>query len=887
MYTKIIKLLRLLIKKYIPLVLLVTLFLTISLNIDAQAVNDSVIKDSSYINIKTKQLYARRKADTIAKKGSKDTLVNSKKNALDAKVDYSASDSIRFDIKNKKSYLYNSAVISYQTLNIKSDFIELDFNLNTLTATGVPDSAGKEKGLPVFKDGEQSFKAKKIKYNFKTKKGLSNEVITKEGDSYLHGSTVKKMSDDITYIFKGKYTTCDLDHPHYHIDFAKAKVIPKNKIVSGPAYLVIEDVPTPIAIPFGFFPNKNGRHSGILLPKYGESANRGFFFEDLGYYWGINDYIDMEFRGDIYTRGSWGIKNTTRYKKRYKFDGSLSVSYAFNKIGQENTPEFSSSKDFSIKWKHVQDPKSRPNSKFSADVNFQSGKYNQYNPVSTVDYLSNTFSSSISYSATLFQKVYLSANLTHSQNTNTHRIDMSLPDINISVNRFYPLRRKTHIGEIKWYENIGVDYRVTVQNKISTYDSLLFRAESIKQFQNGISHTLSISNPIKLFKFFTLTNSFSFNEKWYISSIRKSWRNDTLFAHNDTIVGYLKTDTVYGFKAAHDFSLGSSLNTKLYGIIQFKRGPLRAIRHVITPSVGFSYRPDFGKDFWGYYKTVQKDTLGRTERYSVFQNGIFGSPPTGKSGSLNFSISNNLEIKVRNRKDTVTGTKKIVLIENFTISSSYDFALDSLKWSYLSLRGNTRLFKYINITYASLWDPYIIDSLGRRRNQFEWKVNKRLFRLDNTSWNFGASLNLNPSFFKKGGNENPAPPTSYIQNPDEINFKIPWNLNINYNLVYTSQYMALTDKTVKKVIQTLSFNGDLSLTPKWKIGVSSGYDFEQKKISYTSVSLYRDLHCWEMKFEWVPIGFRKSWNFVIRVKASVLQDLKIEKKKDFRDINTR
>jgi len=855
--------------------------------IDAQVVIDSTIINNSEINIKNKQSFAKKKDDTIVIKTNRDTLFNSKKNVLNAKVDYSASDSIRFDIKDKKSYLYNSATISYESLNIKSDYIELDFNLNTLTATGIPDSAGKEKGLPVFKDGEQSFKAKKIKYNFKTKKGLSSDVITKEGDSYLHGSTVKKMSDDITYIHNGKYTTCDLDHPHYHIDFVKAKVIPKNKIISGPAYLVIEDVPTPIAIPFGFFPNKNGRHSGILLPKYGESANRGFFFEDLGYYWGINDYLDMEFRGDIYTRGSWGLKNTTRYKKRYKFDGYLSVSYAFNKIGQENTPEFSSSRDFSIKWKHIQDPKARPNSKFSADVNFQSGKYNQYNPVSTTDYLSNTFSSSISYSATLFQKIYLSANLTHSQNTNTHRIDMSLPDINISVNRFYPLRRKNHIGTIRWYENIGVDYRATAQNKISTYDSLLFRETSLKQFQNGISHTLSISNPIKLFKFFTLTNSFTFNEKWYINSIRKTWRNDTLISKNDTIVGYLKTDTMYGFKASHDFSLGSSLNTKLYGILLFKRGPLRAIRHVITPSVGFSYRPDFSKNFWGYYKTVQTDTLGHTARYSIFQNGIFGSPPSGKSGSLNFSISNNLEIKVRSRKDTITGTKKIVLIENFTISTSYDFAKDSLKWAYLSLRGNTRLFKYINITYASLWDPYIIDSLGRRRNQFELNVNKRLFRLDNTSWNFGVSMTLNPNMFKKGNNENPINPPSYIQNPDEVNFKIPWSLNFNYNLVYTSQYMALTDKTEKKLIQTLSINGDLSLTPKWKIGVSTGYDFEQKKISYTSVNIYRDLHCWEMRFEWVPIGFRKSWNFIIRVKASVLQDLKIEKKKDFRDINSR
>lgn len=873
-------------KKYI-LLLLCTIFLLCSnLPVAAQSIKDTSAFDS--VKIKNKVISKSIKTpDSSVITTRNDTLKKPQKTTvLEDKVDYTSSDSIRFDLKNKKSYLFNDASISYQTINIKADYIIIDFNVNTLTATGVPDTTGKETGTPVFKEGDQSFKAKKMVYNFKTKKGLSSEVISQEGESYLHGTTVKKMSDDVTYINKGKYTTCDLDHPHYHIDFTKAKVIPKDKIVSGPAYLVIEDVPTPIAIPFGFFPNKKGRHSGILLPRYGESANRGFFFEDLGYYWGINDYIDMEFRGDIYTRGSWGIKNTTRYKKRYKYDGSLGISYAYNKIGQENTPEFTSSRDFSVKWKHVQDPKARPNSKFSADVNFQSGKYNQYNPVNTDDYLSNTFSSSISYSATLFQKVFLNANLTHSQNTNTHRIDMSLPDINISVSRFYPFRRKTLIGNIRWYENIGVDYRAAVQNRISTYDSLLFRSESLKQFQNGVNHTLAISNPFKLFKYFTLTNSFTFNERWYLNSIRKTWKDDTLITNNDTIVGYLKTDTVFGFKASHDFSVGSSLSTKLYGILLFKKGPLRAIRHVVTPSLGFSYRPDFSKPFWGYYKTVQKDTLGNTAMYSIFQNGIFGSPPVGKSGSLNFTISNNLEIKVRSRRDTITGQKKVVLIENFTISTSYDFAKDTLQWSYLSLRGNTRLFKFINVTYASSWDPYIVDSLGRRRNQFEWKMNKRLFRLDNTNWNFGVTMNLSPQTFKKGVKESPEPTSTVVHGNDEVDFNIPWTLNLNYNLAYTSRYLATEENYQKKVIQTLSFNGNISLTPKWKIGISSGYDFEQKKISYTSMSIYRDLHCWEMKFEWIPIGFRKSWNFVIRVKASVLQDLKLEKKKDFRDINS-
>lgn len=828
--------------------------------------------------------YLMSKSDTILKP-IKDSIIlkkNKESNAIESKIDYSTNDSIRFDLKEKKAYLFNNAEITYETMNLKANYIEIDFTSNALSANGIPDSTGNKVGKPIFKDADQQFRSDEMKYNFKSKKGLSKNVITQEGDGFLHGENVKKMEDDVTYISHGKYTTCDLDHPHYFISFSKAKVIPKSKIVSGPAFLVIEDVITPLFIPFGFYPTKKGQRSGILLPRYGEAQNRGFFLEDGGYYWGISDYIDMEFRGSVYSRGSWALKNITRYNKKYKYNGMLSISYAVNRLGEKETPEFSESKDFAVTWKFNQDAKARPKSRFSADVNFKSGQYNRFNPVTTTDYLSNTFSSSIAYSTTILDKIQFTLNMSESQNTRTHIVDITLPSLNISASSMYPFRRKKQLGSIKWYENVAISYSFRAENRISTYDSLLFQYSSLEKMQNGIHQTISISNPIKILKFFTLTNSVNYNERWYASGIEKQWIKDTLFQNNDTIVGYLKTDTVYGFKAAHDFSLSSSLSTRIYGILQFKRGPLRAIRHVLTPSIGFSYRPDFGKEFWGYYKEVQKDTLGRTMRYSLFQNGIFGGPSDGESGNINVALRNNLEIKIPWKKDTITGTKKLVLIENFTISGSYDLAKDSMNFSYINMSGNTRLFKYINITYSSIWDPYVIDSLGKRRNQFEIVENKRLLRLDNTSWNFGVGLSLNSTMIKKKNNKDPQPVVVNLY-PDEVNFDIPWNVNINYNLVYTSKYVPKDNSKLKKVIQTLSVSGDFSLTPKWKIGVSSGYDFEAKKISYTSIKIYRDLHCWEMNFEWVPFGFRKSWSFVIRVKSSVLQDLKIEKKKDFRD----
>ncbi len=813
--------------------------------------------------------------------------------AIEAKVEYNAADSIRFDIKTQKVYLFNKSDITYENINLEAAYVEISFDSSLAFAKGLPDSAGKIYGDPVFTEEGQSYKSETMKYNFETKKGIIKRVFTEDGDGYLHGATVKKLSDGAINIKSGKYTTCSHEtHPHYEFRYNKSKVVPGKKIVTGPAYLVIEDVPTPLWIPFGIFPNQKGQRSGIVIPTYGESSNRGFFFENGGYYWAVNDYIDLKILGDIYTRGSWAIKPSTNYRKRYKFSGRLDLTYAINKDGEKGSDDYNESKDFAIRWSHSQDPKARPNSKFSANVNIVSNQYNVYNPTSTQDYLSNTFQSSIAYQTNFNKKYFLTINASHSQNTQTKIINMTLPEINFSVNRFYPLQKKDRVGRKRWYEDISVNYNMNAKNTTSMLDSLFFQPGFLNEFKNGIKHSIPISSSVKVLKYLTLTNSINITDRMYFESYKKYWTNDTLIQGNDTIVGYVATDTARKFHNIFDFNFSSSLTTTLYGMLAFKKGPLRAIRHVMRPTVSFSYTPNFGDESWGYYDYYYDEDLSEDVQYSLYEGAIYGSPPGSKSGRINFSISNNLEIKVPSKKDTITGVKKIALIDNFTISTGYDLAKDSLRWSRVSMSGRTRLVNGLDLTYSSTWDPYILDSTGRKNlNQYEWDVNRRLLRHDNTTWSVGLRFNLSSDKLKKKPDkENIDADEQELADVEEnyddyIDWDVPWNLNINYNLRYTNSHLYTNyEKQVEqKLVQTLGFSGDVSITRKWKIGFRSGYDFEQGKLSYTSLNIYRDLHCWEMRFSWIPIGPRKSWNFAINVKSSLLQDLKLTKKKDFRD----
>ena len=817
-----------------------------------------------------------------------DSLANRKKSSIDDKVEYPAKDSIRFDLRTKKVYLYNEANLTYGELNLASNYMEIDFNTNEIFSRGVEDSVGTVEGKPVFKESGSEFASNEMRYNFDSKKGMISGVRTEESGGFLHGEVIKKMPDNTAYIKGGQFTTCDLEHPHYSFRFRRSKVIPGDKIITGPAYFEIGDVPTPLFVPFGLFPNQSGKQSGIIIPSYGESKKQGFYFMDGGYYWAVSDYVDLTFLGSIYTRGSWAVNTKAKYKLRYKYSGNLDLKYAINILGSEGSPDYKKSKDFKIYWTHSQDAKARPKSKFSANVNIRSSSFNQFELSNTLnDRLSNTFQSSINYSTRFGDGWNLNVNLGHSQNTQNKTISLTVPQISLSGTRFYPFRKKESVGSLKWYENISIKYSVVAKNQINVKDSLLFTPGWEKYFQNGMKHTVPISSSVKVLKHLNWTNSVSLTSRWYSQYYNKSWEERS-FLGVDT--SFVVTDTVNGFVTANDFSLSSAFTTKLYGMYMFgKNFPVNALRHVVTPSVSFTYRPDFSESQWGYYGSYYDTNTEEEILYSNFQGAIYGSPGSGKQGALNFSLANNFEMKVRDRNDTVTGTKKVVLIDNLSLSTSYNLAKDSLKWSPLLVSARTKLFKNLDLTYASAWDPYVLDSAGKKNlNQFEWDVNNRLFRMSNMSWTAGMSLSLNNKTFSKKSDKSKGEKNKGKKKDEEEKIKpgtIPWSLNLNYSLRYGmvhayNNYMLTKEDNI---VQTLGFSGNVQVTPNWKVSLTSGYDFKDKGISYTQVQIHRDLHCWEMHFSWIPFGAWQSWNFSINIKSSMFKDLKVEKKKSHLD----
>ena len=812
------------------------------------------------------------------------------KSAIEAQIDRTCNDSTIQDFKHNKIFYYGGAVIKYDDIEIQADYVEFDFENHTVYAKGMPDSTGKISGKPVFTQAGQKYLSDEMSFNFDTKKGVITKVFTEDNQNYLHGDRIKKMDDGKINIQSGSFTTCsNREHPHFEFHFNKAIVIPDDKIVAKTLYFKLEETPIPVAIPFALIPNSKGQRSGIIIPSFGESANRGFYFENGGYYWAINDYMDFQILGDIYTRGSWALKPTFRYVKRYKFRGSFDASYAINKVGVEGSADYTESTDFKIRWTHKQDPKARPRSSFSADVYIVSNNYNKYNAISTTEYLSNTFQSSIAYQTNFANKFFLTVNGSHSQNTLTHNMTITLPEITLTMNRIYPLKNIGKSGKKHWYSELNLSYSTSAKNYISMADSLFFKDGWLDNMQNGMQHRVPINLPIKLFKYFTWTTSVNLTDRMYLQYYEKDWAIDTAGT------GYVKTDTINQFSNVFSYDMSSNITTKLYGMLRFKRGPVRAIRHVFTPTVGFSYNPDYSESFWNYYGTYI-DGNGVEQKYAYNQGSIYGTAPGQRSGRITFNLSNNLEMKVPSRKDTIEGLKKIVLIENLSLSGNYDVAKDSLNWSYLSVSGRTTLFKNFTIQYASMWDPYVLDSTGTKQlNKYEWDVNKRLFRKKSVAWNFSASYSINNQTFKKDKKKETKKTTDLASeqeledinnNPDDyVDWSTSWSLSLSYNLRLTNNptYINYVTNDYRTTVQTLGLTGSINLSPKWKLSAQTGWDFESKRISYTSLTVYRDLHCWEMRFNVIPYGTYKSWNFQINVKASALQDLKLTKKKDYRD----
>lgn len=858
------------------------------------------------------------KIDSISQKKDSVETPKQKSNQIDAEIVYSAQDSIVF-WGNGTGYLYGKSDIKYKNINLKSEYVRVKMDSSTIYAHGKIDSVGKRIGEPIFSENKTEYNSRELTYNLKTRKGYIRQAVTKQGEGYVISDKTKKTSTDILCMTDGKYTTCENhDHPDFYLDLTRGKVKPGNYIVTGPAYLVVEDVPLPIALPFGFIPFTDKYSSGILMPTFQDELTRGFGLTNGGYYFAINDYADLELRGDIYTKGTWALTASSNYLKKYKFRGSLSVSYREDVIGEKEIPSsYSKSNNMSIRWSHSQDAKANPFFNFSSSVNFSTSGYNRsninsyYNPALNSE---NTKSSSVSFTQRFPESPFnISGSMLINQRTKDSTISMTLPSISISMSRIYPFKRKNAVGKDRWYEKISMSYSGTLANSIDTKENKLLTSSFIRDWRNGMRHSIPISATFDLFKYINITPSVSYNERWYLQSINRSWDKTNQKA---------KTDTVSGFNRVYDFNMGVSAATTLYGFYQ----PIRSlfgdkidrIRHVMKPSIGFSYMPDFGDAMWGYYGTYVQSVKDPSNplifhdqvvQYSHYENSLYGTPGAGKSGNINFSLSNNVEMKVRNDKDT-TGTKAfniISLIDNFSVNGSYNMAADSMKWSVFSTNLRIKLGKSYTLSLSGSFDPYMygLSSSGYpvRMNKLRWE-NGSFPRFLGTSTSYSYTLN-NDTFKKKesakkknnddkipsksdanttvntGQSQENKPADKPVDGYQKVT--IPWSVSFNYSILYGNT--SVFDKTKMEYemgfTHNLSISGNVSLTTNWKISANTSYDFKANQFTYTSVSVNRSLHCWNMSASIVPFGPFKSYNFHIGVNASMLQDLKYDKQSGY------
>lgn len=790
-------------------------------------------------------------------------------------VQYNADDSVTFSLTGQKVFLTNNAFVKYGTIELKAYYIELDIAKKEAFAYGIKDSTGTFIHTPEFKDGAEEFTCKQLKYNFDTGKGLVNEVITEQESGYVHSEFTKRMDETTFFLKNGKYTTCDHPHPHFYVSMSKAKMIKDDKIVSGPLHIVLEDVPLPVGLPFGFFPFSSKYSSGILLPSYGEEKRRGFNLRGLGYYWAINDYVDLATRFDIFSNGSWGMNLDSKYKKRYKFNGSLSTEYHKNKYGDKGLDDYSEATDFAIRWTHTQDSKANPYRTFSASVNFSTSENDRNNSTDINRIVNNQKQSSISYSKKWPGSPFsLNGSLRHSQNSRDTTIALTLPSLSLNMTQIYPFRTKGKSSNLKWYDKIGVSYSSKLENRINTKEDELMSSSLTKDWKNGYQHSIPITTNFKLARDLTLSPTLNYKGVLYSRSIRKEWKDEL----NDGAGGVL-IDTLQGFEYAHNYSTSASLSLspKIYGMYTFKKtSKIEAIRHVMTPSISVSYTPEIGVPREKYYKTYENGD-GEDVEYSMFEGSLYGTP-TGavESGSINLSLDNNVEAKIKTANDT-TGNedfKKVKLLESLKFSTSYNMFADSLNWSNIRISGRTKVFNNkFDISFNSTVDPYDL-------NVNDVKVDKFGPRLTNASIDLG--FRLSSSDFKgesdtNGGGEGTEEDKAIPDDMKYVRFDVPWSFTIDYGWTYSKP------KRESDVRQNMSLRGDFSLTPKWKVNFSTGYDFANKSITATQFSLTRDLHCWQMTFNAIPFGTYQSYNFKINVLSSVLQDLKYEKKKVWQD----
>lgn len=852
---------------------------------------------------------------------------------IETTINYSASDSMIFDVKSQKLFLYGNTHIDYDIMTIESNSTVIDWDQHTLSSKYQVDSTGRKIGKPVFTQKNEVYETEDIVYNFKTKRALIKGVVTERDGAFMHGEDVKKNEDDELFIRGGKYSTCNLADPHFFIESDQIKVIPGNKIVTGPFNLKFREIPTPLWGPFGMFPQPKHQASGIIFPSYGEDQRRGFFLRDAGYYFAFNDYVDLRLTGDIYSKGSNTLTANTNYRKRYKFSGSMNFSY--NRNITDNVENPIETKDYAIQWSHR--PETRGNSSFSSSVNIRSSTYNANSNLLTQNFqqnISSTFASNVGYTQKFPSTPWnMTLNARHSQDVATGYANLSLPEFALNMNRIYPFKNvvnnsKSPLAKLSFSHNFVAKNEFTnraipsagsfnVVNKAPT------ELEPLELFSNldklydrakiGGRHTIPVSTSMNVLKYFTLSPSFNYQEVWYTREL------DYTFIPEENGV---RIDTLEGFSRAGSWSSGASLNTRFYGYHAFGGDrKIQAIRHVATPSISFSYSPDFGSEKYGVWENVQIDTLGRTTRLSKYQGFAYGAPNGSKSKTMSFSLTNNLEMKVKDLKDSVEEYKKVKLFDNFSMSSGYNFAADSFKLNNINWNTRTSFFKgALSLSVNGNFDPYVYKLVSettnangvttirdRRLDQYAWNHGQGLGQL--ASINTSVSLRLSPK--KKGagksaeeedpynqtGNFNG--PTDFydpnsiqnnglgtedeiaymLQNPQQyVDFNLPWSLNIQYSINRTKRGLQESNIT-----QSMSVNGSLGLTTKTQVSYRTGYDFKQNKVTTTSISINRDLHCWSLSFNYVPFGNYQSFSLSLRPKSPLLQQLKIDKRRTFQD----
>jgi lipopolysaccharide assembly outer membrane protein LptD (OstA) len=847
------------------------------------------------IEIKAKQnteiTKSNEKGIAISTDSIKKDTIKPKKPLLESKIKRTAIGYEKINQKKKQMTLYDKAELYYQDIELKSGIIILDYEKNEIYAGRIKDSTGKYTQLPVFKQDSNVIEPDSIRFNFKTKKALVWNSRTEQNEFKIKAEITKRENDSVYFMKKARFTTSeDIENPEFYFQTSKVKFVPGKKVVIGLTHMVIANVPTPLIMPFAFFPMTETSQSGIIMPTFNDTRQRGYAFQNGGYYFALSDNYDLAILGDYYTNGSYALRAETSYAKRYRYNGNINIRFENLITSERGYPDYSKSNIYNIQWSHNKDQKSNPNSRFSASVNLGSSTYFQQsiNQVNNNSRLNNTLSSSISYSKTFnsVPQVNMSLTATHSQNTQTQMINMTLPSLQVNVDRIFPFAPKD--GEKRGIlKNINFQYTLRGDNRIETKDSLFFKPQMFRDANSGIQHSIPLSTNFKIFKHFSASASLNYNEVWYLKTINRSFDNQ----QNKVI-----ETAVNGFDAFRTYNFSSSIGTTIYGTFNFgSKKQIQSIRHVMRPTVAFSYAPSFDK----YYDTYASDGSGTImKEYTRFEKGIYGAPGIGKSNIVSFDLSNTFEAKVRDRDVTKTEPKKIMLLNNLNFHTDYNATSDSLRWSPLRISGGTTLFKdKMNVNFATTLDPYAIDNSGRRINTFNANNGGSLFRMtsSNMTINFSlASTDGDDTKNKQGERNGGRSDDLYGTNTDfsdrrESQFnqkensedkvteffksKIPWDLTMAYSLTYSNN-----NRENEIIGNTLSFSTNIDLTPKWKIGISSGYDFVQQGVTFTQLRFERDLLSWRMDFNWLPFDDNAFWGFFIGIKSSVLSDIKWEKR---------